>query len=383
MGARSRTHLNANFYALLRSHFDERLGEPCILIPGGPVIRYDLLDAASARVAHALVRVGCAPGDRVAAQVDKCWEAFALYLACLRAGFVYLPLNTGYQKGELAYFFADAEPRVVVCRPDAAETVTAIRPESTVLTLGPGTGSLLEQATKEPQRFFTVESKPDDLAAIVYTSGTTGRSKGAMLTHRNLGSNALALVDHWGFTRGDVLLHALPIYHIHGLFIAAHCALLSGSRMLWLAKFDPAEVRGLLPRATVMMGVPTFYTRLLADPAFGEDDARSMRLFISGSAPLLPDTFDEFRQRTGHTILERYGMSETGMNTSNPLDGERIAGTVGPPLPGVSVRIANAAEGVGGIEVKGPNVFAGYWRMPEKTRDEFTSDGWQASRIPS
>jgi malonyl-CoA/methylmalonyl-CoA synthetase len=367
--------MNANFYALLRSHFDERIAEPCILIPDGPVIHYDLLDAASARLAHVLVRAGCAPGDRVAVQVDKCWEVLPLYLACLRAGLVYLPLNTGYQKGELAYFFADAEPRVIVCRPESAETVATIRSQSTILTLGPGTGSLLERATSEAKRFFTVESKPDDLASIVYTSGTTGRAKGAMLTHRNLGSNALALVQRWGFTRGDVLLHALPIYHIHGLFVAIHCALLAGSRMLWLAKFDAAEVRALLPRATVMMGVPTFYTRLLADPAFGAADCRSMRLFVSGSAPLLPDTFDEFKRRTGHTILERYGMSETGMNTSNPLDGERIAGTVGPPLPGVSVRIAGDA-GVGEIEVKGPNVFAGYWRMPEKTRDEFTSDGY-------
>jgi len=369
--------MNANFYALLRAHFDERFGEPCLLIPDGPVIHYDQLDGACARVAHALVRAGCVPGDRVAAQVDKSFEALALYLACLRAGFVYLPLNTGYQKGELAYFFGDAEPRVIVCRPDAADAVAAIRPESTVLTLGSGTGSLLERAAGEPHRFFTVESKPDDLAAIVYTSGTTGRSKGAMLTHRNLGSNALALVEHWGFTRGDVLLHALPIYHIHGLFVAIHCALLSGSRMLWLSKFDPAEVRALLPRATVMMGVPTFYTRLLADPAFGADACRSMRLFVSGSAPLLPDTFDEFRKRTGHTILERYGMSETGIITSNPFDGARIAGTVGPPLPGVSVRVTDAdgktcaAGEVGGIEVKGPNVFAGYWRMPEKTREEF------------
>ena len=370
--------MNANFYALLRNHFDDRIAEPCLLIPDGPVIHYDQLDAASARIAHALVHAGCVAGDRVAAQVDKCWEALALYLACLRAGLVYLPLNTGYQKGELAYFFGDAEPRVIVCRPDAADAVTTIRPESTVLTMGPGTGSLLERAAHEPRRFFTVESKPEDLAAIVYTSGTTGRSKGAMLTHRNLGSNALALVEIWGFTRGDVLLHALPVYHIHGLFVAIHCALLSGSRMLWLAKFEPEEVRVLLPRATVMMGVPTFYTRLLADPAFGATDCRSMRLFISGSAPLLPDTFEEFERRTGHTILERYGMSETGMNTSNPLAGERIAGTVGPPLPGVSVRIASdgGTGGVGGIEVKGPNVFSGYWRRPDKTRDEFTADGF-------
>ena len=370
--------MNANFYTLLRGHFDDRIGEPCLLIPDGPVIHYDQLDAHSARIAHALVAAGCSSGDRVAAQVDKCWEALALYLACLRAGFVYLPLNTGYQKGELAYFFGDAEPRVIVCRPESAQTVAAIRPQSTVLTLGPGTGSLLERASGEPDAFDTVTSAPDDLAAIVYTSGTTGRSKGAMLTHRNLGSNALALVEHWGFTRGDVLLHALPIYHIHGLFVAVHCTLLSGSRMLWLAKFDPQEIRALLPRATVMMGVPTFYSRLLADPAFGAADCRSMRLFISGSAPLLTDTFEDFKRRTGHSILERYGMSETGMNTSNPLDGERIAGTVGPPLPGVSVRIASdgSTGGVGGIEVKGPNVFAGYWRMPDKTREEFTADGF-------
>jgi malonyl-CoA/methylmalonyl-CoA synthetase len=374
--------MNANLYALLRSHFDEHIGEPCILIPEGPVIHYDRLDAVSAQIAHALDDEGCRAGDRVAAQVDKCWEALALYLGCLRAGLVYLPLNTGYQKSELAYFFGDAEPRVIVCRPESAQTVAPLRPEATVLTLGNGEGTLLDRAAGREEAFATVTSRPDDLAAIVYTSGTTGRAKGAMLTHRNLGSNALALVDTWGFTRGDVLLHALPIYHVHGLFVAVHCVLLSGSHMLWLTKFDAAEVRALLPRATVMMGVPTFYTRLLADPAFGAADCRSMRLFVSGSAPLLPETFGEFRQRTGHTILERYGMSETGMNTSNPLEGERIAGTVGPPLPGVSVRVVDAdgnacaADVVGAIELKGPNVFAGYWRMPEKTREEFTADGW-------
>jgi malonyl-CoA/methylmalonyl-CoA synthetase len=374
--------MNANLYALLRSHFDEHIGEPCVLIPDGPVIHYDQLDAASARIAHALTDAGCEVGDRVAAQVDKCWEALALYLGCLRAGFVFLPLNTSYQKSELGYFFGDAEPRVIVCRPESADVVASLRPEATVLTLADGKGTLLDRAAGGEEAFDTVTSKPDDLAAIVYTSGTTGRAKGAMLTHRNLGSNALTLVDAWGFTRGDVLLHALPTYHVHGLFVAVHCALLSGSRMLWLAKFDAGEVRALLPRATVMMGVPTFYIRLLADPAFGASDCRSMRLFVSGSAPLLPETFDEFRQRTGHTTLERYGMSETGMNTSNPLDGERIAGTVGPPLPGVSVRVV-AADGsvcakgqVGDIEVKGPNVFAGYWRLPEKTREEFTADGW-------
>ena len=374
--------MNANLYALLRDHFADRAGEPCILIPDGPVIRYDRLDADSARIAHALIDAGCRTGDRVAVQVDKCWEALALYLACLRAGLVMLPLNTGYQKGELSFFFDDAEPRVIVCRPESTESVASLRPEAVVLTLSGGEGTLLERAAGKSAVFDPVSSKADDLAAIVYTSGTTGRAKGAMLTHRNLASNALALVDCWGFTRGDVLLHALPIFHIHGLFVAAHCALLSGSRMLWLAKFDPREVRALMPRATVMMGVPTFYTRLLADPSFGAADCQSLRLIISGSAPLLPDTFHEFRKRTGSTLLERYGMSETGINTSNPLDGERIAGSVGPPVPGVSVRVVDAEGGpcaigeVGSIELKGPNVTPGYWRNPDKTREEFTADGY-------
>jgi malonyl-CoA/methylmalonyl-CoA synthetase len=374
--------MNANLYALLRAHFPESEEQPCLLIPDGRVIHYEDLDATSARIAHALTAAGAKRGDRVAVQVDKCWEALALYLACLRAGFAYLPLNTGYQKGELSYLFGDAEPSVVICRPDSAERIAPLRPEATTVTLASGGGTLLDAASDQSENFETVVSQPGDLAAILYTSGTTGRPKGAMLSHRNLGSNASTLVSYWGFTRGDVLLHALPIYHVHGLFVACHCALLAGARMLWLPKFDADEVRALLPRATVMMGVPTFYARLLALASFGADDCRSIRLFISGSAPLLADTFDEFRRRAGQTILERYGMTETGMNTSNPLDGERIAGTVGPALPGISVRVVDA-EGrpaetgvVGGVEVKGPNVFAGYWRMPEKTREEFTADGY-------
>ena len=374
--------MNANLYALLRDHFLEDAEQPCLLIPGGPVIHYDDLDAASARIAHALCAAGCRAGDRVAVQAEKCWQSLALYLACLRAGLVYLPLNTGYQKSELGYFFADAEPTAIVCRPDAADAVRTLRPQATVLTLEGDIGTLLDRAADQRDIFDTISSKPDDLAAIVYTSGTTGRSKGAMLSHRNLASNALTLVEQWGFTRGDVLLHALPVYHVHGLFVACHCALLSASRMLWLPKFDAKEVIGLLPHATVMMGVPTFYARLLADPSFDANVCRSVRLFVSGSAPLLPETFESFRSRSGHAILERYGMTETGMNTANPLAGERSPGTVGLPLPGVSVRIADAdgracAPGVaGGIEVKGPNVFAGYWRMPEKTREEFTMDGY-------
>ena len=374
--------MNANLYALLRDHFLEDAEQPCVLIPGGPVIHYDDLDAASARIAHALSAAGCRAGDRVAVQTEKCWQSLALYLACLRAGLVYLPLNTGYQKSELGYFFADAEPAAIVCQPDAADAVATLRPQAAVLTLDADSGTLLDRAAGQSDAFETISSRPDDLAAIVYTSGTTGRSKGAMLSHRNLASNALTLVEQWGFTRGDVLLHALPVYHVHGLFVACHCTLLSGSRMLWLPKFDAKEVIGLLSHATVMMGVPTFYTRLLADPSFGADVCRNVRLFVSGSAPLLPETFASFRSRTGQAILERYGMTETGMNSANPLAGERIPGTVGLPLPGVSVRIADAegracAPGmVGGIEVKGPNVFSGYWRMPEKTSEEFTVDGY-------
>jgi len=377
--------MNANLYALLHDHFAEHAEQPCLLIPGGPVIHYDDLDAASARIAHALRGAGCRTGDRVAVQVGKSWEALALYLACLRAGLVYLPLNTGYRcesANELPYFFADADPAVIVCSADSLDAITALRPQAAVMTLHGDSVSLLGRAEEKPEIFDTVHSRPDDLAAILYTSGTTGRAKGAMITHRNLGSNALTLVEHWGFTRGDVLLHALPIYHVHGLFVACHCAMLSASRMLWLPKFEARDVMTLLPQATVMMGVPTFYTRLLAEPDLGAATCRTIRLFVSGSAPLLPDTFSEFKGRTGHAILERYGMTETGMNTSNPLAGERIAGAVGPALPGVSVRVTNpesepCAPGVvGAVEVKGPNVFAGYWGMPDKTREEFTADGY-------
>jgi malonyl-CoA/methylmalonyl-CoA synthetase len=374
--------VNANLYALFESHFPEGAEEPCVVVPNGPVIHYDDIAAASARIANALAAAGARSGDRVAVQTDKHWHVLPLYLACLRAGLVYLPLNTGYQRAELEYFFDDAEPSVIVCRPEAEAVIAPLAPAAKVLTLGAAGGSLVERSREQPDTFATAQCKPDDLAAIVYTSGTTGRSKGAMITHRNLASNALALVREWGFVHGDVLLHALPVYHVHGLFVAIHCVLLAGARMLWLPKFDATEVLALLPRATVMMGVPTFYTRLLAEPGFGRDSARTIRLFVSGSAPLLAETFAEFRERTGQAILERYGMTETGMNTSNPLDGARIAGTVGLPLPGVSIRIVRAdgaecAPGeVGSIQVRGPNVFAGYWRMAERTREEFTDDGY-------
>ncbi len=374
--------MNANLYALFESHFPDGAEQPLLVVPNGPVVHYADIQALSAKVAHALVAAGCQSGDRVAVQTEKHWQALALYLACLRAGLVYLPLNTGYQRSELDYFFGDAEPRVVVCGPDNLGLVATIARGATVLTLDAHGGELLDRALPHPATFATVVSSPDDLAAILYTSGTTGRSKGAMLTHRNLGSNALALVEAWGFTRGDVLLHALPIYHVHGLFVAIHCVLLSGSHMLWLPKFDAREVASLLPKATVMMGVPTFYSRLLAEPTFNRESCRTIRLFVSGSAPLLPETFDAFRERTGQTILERYGMTETGMNTSNPLDGERVGGTVGKPLPGIQMRVvgddgAPLPPGqIGAVQVRGPNVLPAYWRLPEKTREEFTADGF-------
>ena len=370
--------MDANLYTLIERHAPPGTEEPCLVTPNGPVVHYDDLFAASAQIAHALVDAGCKPGDRVAAQLDKHWHVVALYLACLRAGLVYLPLNTGYQRAELEYFFGDATPRVIVCNPDHLGVIAAGQRNATVLTLA----ELMDRAADAPTSFATVARGPDDLAAILYTSGTTGRSKGAMITHRNLASNALTLVEEWGFTRGDVLLHALPIYHVHGLFVALHCALLSGARMLWLPKFDAREVASLLPRASVLMGVPTFYTRLLTEPTFSRESCRSIRLFVSGSAPLLAETFAEFEARTGHRILERYGMTETGMITSNPLDGPRMGGTVGPPLPGVEVRIVDDAgtpcadDAIGGVEVRGPNIFAGYWRMPEKTQAEFTADGF-------
>jgi malonyl-CoA/methylmalonyl-CoA synthetase len=318
-----------------------------------------------------------------------------LYLATLRAGLVYLPLNTAYQRAELEYFLSDAQPSVFVCSPQRLREIEPIARAARcrhVLTLGDQRdGTLLEAAAPFGDSYRTARRAPDDLAAILYTSGTTGRSKGAMLSHRNLASNALTLDEFWGFKaerdagRADVLLHALPLFHVHGLFVASHAALLAGAKTLMLPRFDLRQVLERLPRSTVMMGVPTFYTRLLAEPSFGRDHCRQMRLFIAGSAPLLAETHVQFEQRTGHRILERYGMSETLMLVSNPYfeaDGPRIAGTVGVPLPGVDVRVVGddgtrcAAGAIGGVQVKGPNVFGGYWRMPEKTKEEFTEDGW-------
>jgi malonyl-CoA/methylmalonyl-CoA synthetase len=391
---------NHNLYALIEGRMPRDLAAPCMETPDGAVYSYRDLHFASARIAGWLASLGLRPDadgapPRIAVQTEKSPEAVMLYLAALRAGFAYVPLNTAYQAAEIDYFLNDVQPAVFVCTPQRLAPLEPLARRAgvaQVMTLGESRdGSLLEAAAPFPDRFATVLRASRDLAAILYTSGTTGRSKGAMLTHGNLSSNALVLDEFWGFKEErdagghDVLLHALPIFHVHGLFVALHAALLGGCSILFMPKFDPRPVIAALPRATVFMGVPTHYTRLLAEQGLDRHACRHMRLFVSGSAPLLAETFESFRRRTGHTILERYGMSETVMLVSNPYFAtarERIAGTVGMPLPGVGVRVVRDDGGrcavgeIGRVEVRGPNVFAGYWRMPEKTAEEFTVDGW-------
>ncbi len=376
---------NANLFSRLFDGLDDpkRLA---IETHDGAHISYGDLIARAGQMANVLVARGVKPGDRVAAQVEKSVANIVLYLGTVRAGAVYLPLNTAYTLNELDYFIGDAEPSLVVCDPARAEGLTAIatKVKAKVETLGPdGKGSLTEAADKASSDFATVSRANDDLAAILYTSGTTGRSKGAMLTHDNLASNSLSLVGYWRFTDKDVLIHALPIYHTHGLFVATNVTLFARAAMIFLPKLDPDLIIKLMARATVLMGVPTFYTRLLQNPALSRETTKHMRLFISGSAPLLAETHREWSARTGHAVLERYGMTETNMNTSNPYDGERVPGAVGLPLPGVAVRVTDPETGkelprddIGMIEVKGPNVFKGYWRMPEKTKAEFRPDGF-------
>jgi malonyl-CoA/methylmalonyl-CoA synthetase len=340
--------------------------------------------AAAARIANVLVRHGVQPGDRVAVQVEKSPTALFLYLACLRAGAVYLPLNTGYTSSELSYFVGDAEPRLLICAEKHREKIAAALPDTAILTLSDdGTsGSLAAEAASASPDFTDADIAMSDLASILYTSGTTGRSKGAMLSHGNLASNSESLKQIWRYSSNDVLLHVLPLFHIHGLFVAANITLISGASMILLPKFDLDAIFRALPDASVMMGVPTFYTRLLQDPRLNRDSTRHMRLFVSGSAPLLADTHRQWQERTGHAILERYGMTETNMNTSNPYDGPRVPGSVGMPLPDVELRIADKngnalPQGeIGMIEIRGPNVFRGYWRMPEKTQAEFRTDGY-------
>ena len=380
---------NNNLFAALRAAFPQDLNAVAVETDQGLLYSWQDLERSTAMMANLLKSLDLPVGARVAMQVEKSVEAMVLYLATLRAGYVFLPLNTAYQSAEITYFIENAEPSVVVCSSKNFGWISKIAFKAgtqNVFTLDDDrTGSLLDRAAHCSDQHDTVPRQADDLAAILYTSGTTGRSKGAMLTHGNLLSNALTLKDYWGWTPGDVLIHALPIFHVHGLFVALHGALINGSKMIWLSKFDPKLVLKKLPEATVFMGVPTLYVRLLAEPGLSQEACRHMRLFVAGSAPLLIETFTDWQQRTGHTILERYGMSETIMLTSNPYraeDGERRGGTVGFPLPGVSVRVCGddgkslPTGEIGAIQVKGPNVFKGYWLMPEKTKEEFTLDGW-------
>jgi malonyl-CoA/methylmalonyl-CoA synthetase len=379
------TTANANLFSRLFDNLDDPSRLAIEMLDGTKISYADLI-ARAGQMANVLVARGVKVGDRVAAQTEKSVPGLVLYLATVRAGAVYLPLNTAYTLNELEYFIGDAEPSLVVCDPSKAEGIGAIaaKVKARVETLGAdGKGSLMDAAAKADTAFTTVPRANDDLAAILYTSGTTGRSKGAMLTHDNLASNSCSLVDYWRFTENDVLIHALPIYHTHGLFVASNVTLFARASMIFLPKFDPELIIRLMARATVLMGVPTFYTRLLQSPALTRESTKHMRLFISGSAPLLADTHREWAARTGHAVLERYGMTETNMNTSNPYDGERVPGAVGRALPSVTVRVTDPETGkvlppetIGMIEVRGPNVFKGYWRMPEKTKAEFRDDGF-------
>lgn len=375
---------NPLFDSLFGVHAGKR--ETFLFLPDGSEWCYDSFLRKVAQYAHAIAQMGLSAGDRLAAQVEKSPEALAIYGACVQSGVVFLPLNTAYTTDELTYFIDNSGAKLVLCDGAKAEALAPVASTfgARIATLNAdGSGSLSDAAHGMPEAFDTVPRDEADLAAFLYTSGTTGRSKAAMLSQGNLLSNALTLMETWRFTDQDVLLHALPIFHTHGLFVATNVTLAAGGSMIFLPKFDLDTMIGRLPDATAMMGVPTFYTRLLGDDRFTRDLVSHMRLFVSGSAPLLAETHVAFEERTGHRILERYGMTETNMNTSNPYDGERRAGTVGFPLPGVEVKITDPASGevlpqgsIGQIEVRGPNVFKGYWQMPEKTAAELRSDGF-------
>ena len=373
-----------NLYAAFRSNFPE-LETVLLTTDNGISYTYQDAEYCSAQIANYLTEMGLKRGDRVSAQVSKSPQALWLYLAVVRAGMVFHPLNTAYTDEELQFFLQDAAPAMLVCDSGRSEALQALSDGvgTALCTLdSDGAGTLMQGSQQCSVRFDTAATKAADLAALVYSSGTTGRAKGIMLSHGNLVANISMLVDYWGFDRDDCLLHALPIFHVHGLFVAIGCVLMSGGSLRWLQRFDTATVMQSLTCSTVMMGVPTYYTRLLAEPDFNAQQCAFTRLFVSGSAPLLADTFAEFEQRTGHRILERYGMTETGMNTSNPLYGERRPGTVGLPLPGVDVRICGpqgevlGKKNVGDLQVRGPNVFSGYWNMAKKTIEDFTSDGF-------
>ncbi|MEM1049911.1 MAG: malonyl-CoA synthase [Pseudomonadota bacterium] len=375
---------NPLFDALLAPHRGS--DDPFIMRPDRNSLTYGEFFDAVTRTAGALKSRGLSPGDRLALQVGKSVEALHIYAACLMTGVIFLPLNTAYTADEIAYFLSDAEPGLFICDPDRRSELSRVagKTGTELLTLSQNnTGSFADLVADADPIEAAEPCSPNDIAALLYTSGTTGRSKGAMLTQENLLSNAQVLVEEWRIAKQDRLLHALPIFHAHGLFVAVNTTLTTGASMIFLPAFQIDAVLDALPDATTMMGIPTFYTRLLDDSRFNAALVRTMRLFVSGSAPLLADTHDRFAGRTGHRILERYGMTETGMNVSNPHDGERRAGTVGFPLPGVELRITDPDTGrdvpdgeIGVIEVRGPNVFKGYWGMPEKTREEIRENGF-------
>ena len=377
---------SGNLFAHFAGQFEAHAHKELLATAGGISYSYLDIDQESARLANFLAELGIRVGDRISVQVQKSPQALALYLACLRGGFVFHPLNPGYKSAELEYFLGNAAPAVVVCDSGDAGNVRGLAEQAGithVLTLDAnGDGTLIERSRAASADAILVARKSDDLAALLYSSGTTGVPKGIMLTHGNLLSNTQSLLAAWEFSSQDRLLHALPIFHVHGLFVAIGCTLLSGASMRWLDSFNAETVINCLQECTVMMGVPTYYTRLLSDRRFTAKVAQNIRVFISGSAPLLEETFVEFEERTGHRILERYGMTETNMNTSNPLHGERRPGTVGPPLPGVEVRVVDDAGQqltvgeIGNLQVRGANVFAGYWQMPDKTAEDFTADGF-------
>lgn len=377
---------DASIFHQFHRQFAERAEQPLLITERNQLYTYGDIDRESARLARYMTELGVAPGERVSVQVEKSPQALCLYLACLRSGLVFHPLNSAYQPGELAYFLDNAEPALLVCDSRRQASLQSLADAAGVAYLftldADGTGSLIERSRGVSSDFADVARERDDLAALLYSSGTTGVPKGIMLTHGNLVANARTLVEAWGFTRDDRLLHALPVFHVHGLFVALGCVLLSGASMRWLPGFNAEQVIRYLPECTVMMGVPTYYTRLLGCGRFSSTVCANIRLFVSGSAPLHEETFNEFAERTGHRILERYGMTETNMNASNPLHGERKAGTVGPALPGVEVRVVDD-EGrpllngeIGNLQVKGANVFKGYWKMPDKTAEDFTADGF-------
>ena len=376
---------NQNLYDLFEQNFPI-LNRPFIEKPDGGILTYGYMKKMTGIFSNALDSLGVTIGDMVIVQTNKSPEVVFLYLACLKTGAIFVPLNTAYTQSELEYFISDSDPKVVICDPKSPiinYQLTEHHPDAHLYTMDiNGNGSFTKYAESYPETFVTVPGDGTDIACILYTSGTTGQPKGAMLTHSNLGSNAITLRDAWGFTSDDTLLHVLPIFHAHGLFVAINTVLVNGTGMIFLPKFEVDEVCRLIPKTSVMMGVPTFYTRLLANEKFTRNLSQNMRLFVSGSAPLLAETHREFSQRTGHEILERYGMTETAMNTSNPLKGIRIPGSVGPALPGIEVRVVNQEEKIlgvnetGDIHVRGPNVFNGYWKKPDKTLEEFCEDNF-------